>query len=88
MNDVKKEAYKIIVKVFKKNIFSDKLLQQFAKKNKENPEDTALLFHLVKGIIKYRANLDYIISKYTDSKKYQKTSIKIKALLYLAIYLS
>lgn len=65
MNEsVRREAYKIITKVLKKKLYSDKLLHQSAKKMQQNPDDYALLNHLVKGIIKYKKNLDYIISQH------------------------
>lgn len=87
MNEsVRREAYKIITKVLKKKLYSDKLLHQSAKKMQQNPDDYALLNHLVKGIIKYKKNLDYIISQFTDDQKYKNTNLKIKVILYLAIY--
>jgi 16S rRNA (cytosine967-C5)-methyltransferase len=85
-NTVRKEAFKIITKVFKKKLFSDKLLHQSAKKMQKEDENYALLYHLVKGVIKYRKNLDYIITQFTDPTKYKKTSLKIKVILYMAIF--
>ena len=84
MRNIRKEAYIIIKKVLRKNLFSDKLLQQKAKKLSE--QDIKLLYSLVKGILKMKLNLDYIASKFTYPKKYANTSLKIKILLYLGLY--
>ncbi len=86
MIDVRLEAYKIILKVISKNIFSDKLLQQMTKKINLAGERSDLLYVLVKGVIKMQTNLDYIASQYTDPKKFSNTNIKIKILLYMGLY--
>ena len=49
----------------------------------ENPD---LLYVLVKGVIKMRGNLDYIVQQFTEAEKYKNTDIRIKCLLYLAFY--
>lgn len=84
--NIRAEAYDIILKVFKNNMFSDKLLTQALKKIKNSEDNYDLLFQLVKGIIKMKANLDYVASCFTDPEKYKNTDIKIKILLYLALY--
>lgn len=86
MTNVRLEAYKIINKVISKNKFSDKLLQQMAKKMSKSGERSDLLYVLVKGVIKLHINLEYIASRLTDPKKYSNTSIKIKILLYMGLY--
>jgi len=86
MIDVRLEAYKIILKVISKNIFSDKLLHQMTKKINQAGERSDLLYVLVKGVIKMHINLEYIASKYTDPKKFPNTNIKIKILLYMGLY--
>ena len=84
--NVREEAWFIIVKVIKNNMFSDKLLTQSAKKLKNTNESVSLLYHLVRGVIKMQLHLDYVISHFVDADKYKDTDIKIKALLYLAFY--
>ena len=86
MIDVRLEAYKIILKVISKNIFSDKLLHQMTKKINQAGERSDLLYVLVKGVIKMQTNLEHIASGYTDSKKFSNTNIKIKILLYMGLY--
>ena len=86
MIDVRNEAYKIIVKVINKNIFSDKLLSQMSKRIKESGKDANLLYALVKGVIKMQENLDYITSQFVNADKYGRTSKKVKILLYMALY--
>jgi 16S rRNA (cytosine967-C5)-methyltransferase len=86
MIDVRLEAYKIIIKVIAKNIFSDKLLHQMTKKINQAGERSDLLYVLVKGVIKMHINLEYIASLYTDPQKFSNTNIKIKILLYLGLY--
>jgi 16S rRNA (cytosine967-C5)-methyltransferase len=41
---------------------------------------------MVKGVIKMRLKLDYILSQYTDQDKFAQTDIKIKTWLYLGLY--
>ena len=86
MINIRYEAFKIIYKILKKNIFSDKLLDDMQKQIKEAGEDSALLYTLVKGVVKMKKNLDYIASQYTYSQKFENTSLKIKIVIYLAIY--
>lgn len=83
---VREEAYYTILKVFKDTEFSDTLLHQRAKKLKGNKENVALFYNMVKGVIKMRMKLDYILSQYTDKEKFDQTDIKIKAWLYLGLY--
>jgi len=80
------EAYSTILKVFKNGEFSDAMLQQRAKKLKNSGEDIALFYTTVKGVIKMRQHLDYLLSHYTDTRKYAATDLKIKILLYLGLY--
>jgi 16S rRNA (cytosine967-C5)-methyltransferase len=84
--NIRLEAWTIIVKVLKNKMFSDKLLTQSAKKIKDNNENSELLYYLVRGVIKIHLQLDFIISQYVDKDKYNNTDLKIKSLLYLALY--
>jgi 16S rRNA (cytosine967-C5)-methyltransferase len=83
---LREEAYHTILKVFKDTEFSDALLHQRAKKLKESKENVALFYNMVKGVIKMRLKLDYILSQYTDKEKFATTDIKIKTWLYLGLY--
>jgi 16S rRNA (cytosine967-C5)-methyltransferase len=83
---LREEAYHTILKVFKDTEFSDTLLHQRAKKLKESKENVALFYNMVKGVIKMRLKLDYILSQYTDKEKFATTDIKIKTWLYLGLY--
>ncbi len=80
------EAYSTILRVFKNGDFSDALLQQRAKKLKKSGEDVSLFYTTVKGVIKMRQKLDFILSHYTEAKKYENTDLKIKIMLYLGLY--
>ncbi|MDD3535618.1 MAG: 16S rRNA (cytosine(967)-C(5))-methyltransferase RsmB [Candidatus Cloacimonetes bacterium] len=80
------EAYSTILKVFKDTEFSNAMLQQRAKKYKNDGESVALYYTTVKGVIKMRQHLDYIISHHTDAEKYAATDIKVKIMLYLGLY--
>lgn len=86
MINIRLEAYKIIVKVLSKNLFSDKLLQQMTKRLQVANENADLLYALVKGIIKMQNNLEYIASLYADTNKFTATSKKIKIILYMGLY--
>lgn len=83
---LREEAYHTVLKVFKDTEFSDTLLHQRAKKLKESKENVALFYNMVKGVIKMRLKLDYILSQYTDKEKFATTDIKIKTWLYLGLY--
>lgn len=85
MINVRLEAYKIILKVLSKKIFSDKLLSQMRKKVMAAGEDSQLLYVLVKSVIKMRKNLDYIASIHTDKTKWEKTNVKFKVLIYIGL---
>ncbi len=82
----RQEAWSTILKVFKDHDFSDTLLQQRANKLKQSEESVALYYTLVKGVIKMRGKLDYILSHHTDARKYAATDLKIKTLLYIGLY--
>ncbi|HOD55466.1 MAG TPA: transcription antitermination factor NusB, partial [Candidatus Cloacimonadota bacterium] len=84
--NLREEALNIIIKVFKNNMFSDKLLSQSVKKLKHSAENPDLMYVLVKGVIKMKENLDYIVRQFTNQEKYKNTDIRIKCLLYLAFY--
>ena len=86
MINVRKEAYKIISKTLKNNVFSDKLLQKVIKKLRKEKKDTNFLYMLVKGVIKMKKNLDYIARQFTDESRFDKTNLKIKIILYLGLY--
>lgn len=80
------EAYNTILRVLRGGEFSDTLLNQRANKLKNNKEDLGLYYATVKGVIKKKQKLEYILSFYTDPDKYQDTDIKIKTLLYIGMY--
>lgn len=82
----RKLAYQTILKVFKDTEFSDTLLRQKAKKIKKDRHEVALFYTLVKGVVKLKLKLDYILSQYADPKKFSATDIKIKAFLYMGLY--
>lgn len=84
--NVREEALSIIIKVLKNDMFSDKLLSQSVKKFKDSEENPDLLYVLVKGVIKMKENLDFIARQYTKDDKFKNTDLKIKCLLYLALY--
>lgn len=84
--NIREEALSIIIKVLKNEMFSDKLLAQSLKKIKNTDENPDLLVLLVKGVIKMKANLDYVVSRFTQPDKYKNTDLKIKCLLYLAFF--
>jgi 16S rRNA (cytosine967-C5)-methyltransferase len=86
MMNVRLEAYKIIYKVLKKKLFSDQLLRQKKAKFKDPDDNVDLLYMLVKGVIKMHKNLDYLVSSFVDPQKYKNTDLKIKIILYLALY--
>ncbi|MGC9362021.1 MAG: transcription antitermination factor NusB, partial [Candidatus Syntrophosphaera sp.] len=69
----RKLAYQTILKVFKDTEFSDTLLRQKAKKIKNNRHEVALFYTLVKGVVKLKLKLDYILSQYADPKKFSAT---------------
>jgi 16S rRNA (cytosine967-C5)-methyltransferase len=83
---LRQEAYQTILKVFKDTEFSDTLLHQRAKKLKNERENVALFYNMVKGVIKLRLKLDYILSRYADPRKFETTDLKIKTWLYLGLY--
>jgi 16S rRNA (cytosine967-C5)-methyltransferase len=87
MINIRHEAYDIIVKVLKNSEYSDNILQQRSKKLKhQDHAQISLLYQMVKGTVKYKLHLDYICRQFTDKTKYDKTDLKIKALLYLGLY--
>ncbi len=86
MINEREEAYKIIVKVLKKNLFSDALLKNVYNKFHKNNISTNLFYTLVKGTIKMQKNLDYIACQFTEKEKFHKTDLKIKVLIYLGLY--
>ncbi len=83
---LRNEAYQTILKIFKDMEFSDTLLHQRARKLKAGKENVALFYNLVKGVVKLRLKLDYILSQYADPRKFAATDIKIKTLLYMGLY--
>ncbi len=85
--NIRQEAFEIIAKVLKHREYSDSLLRQKAKKlRSQGSDDSALLYQLVKGTIKYQLHLDHICRQYTEPSKYDKTDVKIRALLYMGLY--
>ncbi len=83
--NTRKLAYQIVNKVFSNNNFSDKLLRNYSKKL-ENNQDIKFLYSLVRGIIKMKGYLDYLLKHLLGEKKFEKTPLKIKIILYLGIY--
>ena len=75
---LRQEAYQTILKIFKDMEFSDTLLHQRAKKLKHDRESVALFYNMVKGVVKLRGKLDYILSQCADPRKFAATDIKIK----------
>ena len=71
----RQEAYSTILKVLKDHDFSDTLLQQKAKKLKNSEESLALFYTTVKGVVKLHRKLDYILTNYTDARKWAATSL-------------
>jgi 16S rRNA (cytosine967-C5)-methyltransferase len=82
----RKHAYQTILKILRDTEFSDTLLRQRAKKIKNNRHEVAIFYHLVKGVVKMKLKLDFILSQYADPKKFSGTDIKIKAFLYMGLY--
>jgi len=80
------EAYQTILKVFKNLEFSDAVLRQRAAKIHGEASNIPLFYTLVKGVVKQRLKLDFILSHYTDDKKFEATDIKIKIMLYIGLY--
>lgn len=85
MDIVRKEAYHIIYKVLKDKQRSEALLEKAAGRL-TGRQEKALLFHLVRGILKMVLNLEYIAKQFCEKNKYTNTDIKIKTLLYLGLY--
>jgi len=83
---VRKEAYQTILRIFKDKEFSDTLLHQRAKRLKSDRANVALFYNMVKGVVKLRGKLDYILSQHADEAKFAATDIKIKIWLYLGLY--
>nr|MBP7206050.1 16S rRNA (cytosine(967)-C(5))-methyltransferase RsmB [Candidatus Cloacimonadota bacterium] len=83
---VRQEAYQTILRVFRDKEFSDTLLHQRARRLKRSQENVGLFYAMVKGVIKLRGKLDYILSQHTDTAKFAATDIKIKTWLYLGLY--
>ncbi|MBN1949114.1 MAG: 16S rRNA (cytosine(967)-C(5))-methyltransferase RsmB [Candidatus Cloacimonetes bacterium] len=84
--DARLEAYRLLLKVFIKNLYSNKLLDEEKKYRELSNQDHDLLYNLVKGVIKMKKNLDFIAGSYASGQKYEETPQKIKILLYLALY--
>ncbi|MDD3464931.1 MAG: 16S rRNA (cytosine(967)-C(5))-methyltransferase RsmB [Candidatus Cloacimonetes bacterium] len=83
---VRKEAYQTILRIFKDKEFSDTLLHQRAKRLKSDRANVALFYNMVKGVVKLRGKLDYILSQHADEARFAATDIKIKIWLYLGLY--
>ncbi|OQY38163.1 MAG: 16S rRNA methyltransferase, partial [Candidatus Cloacimonetes bacterium 4572_65] len=82
----RQEAYSVIYKVLKKNKFSSSLLNKQAKKIKTQEGNHEFFYTLVKGVIKRKGYLEYVASSFGHPKKYSKTDLKVKVLLYLGYY--
>ncbi|MDP8232672.1 MAG: 16S rRNA (cytosine(967)-C(5))-methyltransferase RsmB [Candidatus Zophobacter franzmannii] len=80
------EAYTVIKKVLRNNEFSDNLLNSSVKKIRKQNGDSNLFYTLVKGVIKMKGNLEYILSTLTDSDKFAQTDLKIKVWLYIGLF--
>lgn len=82
----RKHAYKVINKVLKDNEMSSSLLRNEANKIKKNNGNHEFFYTLVKGVIKRKLLLEYICKQLTDDKKFEKTDLKIKILLYMGLF--
>lgn len=86
MINEREEAWKVIVKVLKKNAFSDKLLTSAGKRIRKDNGNHDLFYRIVKGVVKMQRHLDFLAEQYSDNIKYAKTDIKIRVLLYMGLY--
>jgi len=84
--NLRKEAWETIVRILKDAEYSDVLLQQKARKLKSGGANPAFFYNLVKGTVKYQLKYDYITKQFTDKAKYEKTDIRLKALLYMGLH--
>lgn len=82
----RKTAYKVIYKVLKDNEMSSNLLSNEANKIKKSNGNHEFFYTLVKGVIKRKLYLDYLCQELTDEKKFAKTDLKIKILLYMGLF--
>ena len=83
----REEAYHVIVKVLKKGVFSSNLLEKSGRKLEKAGADHNLFYTLVKGVIKMQKHLDWVAAQYADNRaKYEATDIKIRMLLWMALY--
>ena len=85
MDKIRKEAYQVIIKVIRDHQKTEKLLDK-SLKNVNSENDRAFLCHLVRGVVKLHKHLDYIAASFNEEKRYSKSDIKIKSLLYLGLY--
>jgi 16S rRNA (cytosine967-C5)-methyltransferase len=86
MINEREEALKVIHEVFKYNTFSENLLDKTGDKIRKQGGNHDLFYRLVKGIIKMRAHLEYVATRFTDPDRFANTDLRIKVLLYLGLY--
>jgi len=79
----RKVAFDILIDVFEKKQFSNKLLNKVAKEKAMSNVDIAFVFKLVYGTIQYKIYLEYIVNKIIDQ---EKTPKNIQILLWLSLY--
>lgn len=79
----RKVAFDILIDVFEKKQFSNKLLNKVAKEKAMSNIDIAFVFKLVYGTIQYKIYLEYIVNKIIDQ---EKTPKNIQILLWLSLY--
>jgi len=86
--DIPREiALKALYKIEKENAYSNLVLDEIVKENKSKltSVDIGFISEIVYGITTYRITLDYIISKYSNTK-INKLSVFTKNILRMGIY--
>jgi len=80
-------ALKALYKIEKENAYSNLVLDEIMKENKDKLTkiDVGFISEIVYGVTTYRITLDYIISKYSKTK-INKISIFTKNILRMGIY--
>jgi len=80
-------ALKALYKIEKENAYSNLVLDEIMKENKDKLTkiDIGFISEIVYGVTTYRITLDYIISKYSKTK-INKISIFTKNILRMGIY--
>lgn len=82
--NVREVALDVLLKIEKKQAYSNLLLNDTIKKSKLSDRDTALLTEIIYGTIQRRDTIDFYLQPYT--KKAKKMQDWVKVLLRLSIY--